>query len=81
MSDETPEVSYTPGTIRETMTHEQMLELQWKADNRDQPDSLYPGQRIVGSRMWRGGSLYMPGPWNAVVMLADGTRVEIVEAE
>jgi hypothetical protein len=77
--DEAPETLYTPGTLYETMTHEQMLELQWLADNRDQPGSLFLGQRIIGWRMWKGGSLHMPGPWNAVIVLADGTRVEISE--
>jgi hypothetical protein len=36
-----------------TMTREKMLDVRWKADNRDQPDALYYGQRIIDNREFR----------------------------
>jgi hypothetical protein len=64
-----------------TMTRNQMLDVRWKADNRDQPDALYYGQRIIGYREYKTGGPGTPGHWRAIVVLADGTRVEIDEAE
>jgi hypothetical protein len=61
------------------MTHQEMLDLRDKADTRDQPGSLYRGQRIVGWSMWKTGTLGTYGLWRAVIVLADGTRLEIVE--
>jgi hypothetical protein len=63
-----------------TMSREKMLDVRYKADNRDQPDALYYGQRIIGYREFKTGSLHMPGHWRAIVVLADGTRIEIDEA-
>jgi hypothetical protein len=68
-------------TIYLTRTRDEMLNIRAKADTRDQAGSLYRGQRIVGYREWRIGSVYTPGFWRAVVVLADGMRVEIDEAE
>jgi hypothetical protein len=64
-----------------TMTREKMLDVRHKADNREQPDSLCYGQRIIGYRELKTGSLYMGGHWRAIVVLADGTRIEIDEEE
>jgi hypothetical protein len=65
-----------------TMTREKMLDVRYKADNRDQPDALYYGQRIIGFREFKTGSLGgESGHWRAIVALADGTRIEIDEAE
>jgi hypothetical protein len=64
-----------------TMTREEMLDVRWKADNREQPDALYYGQRIIGYREWKGGDLHTPGHWYAIVVLADGTRIGIDEGK
>jgi hypothetical protein len=61
------------------MTHQEMLALREKADTRDQPGSLERGQRIIGWSMWKTGALGTHGLWRAVCVLADGTRLEIVE--
>jgi hypothetical protein len=66
-------------TIHEAMTRDDMLDVRWKADNRDQPESLYHGQRIIGYSEFHTGSLGMGGHWRAIVVLADGTRIEIDE--
>jgi hypothetical protein len=59
-----------------TKTRDQMLDVRYKADNREQPDGLFQGQRIIGFREWKSGSLGgEPGQWCAIVVLADGTRV------
>jgi hypothetical protein len=68
-------------TIYLTRTRDEMLDIRAKADTCDQPGSLYRGQRIAGYREWKTGSDYTPGFWRAVVVLADGMRVEIDEAE
>jgi hypothetical protein len=64
-----------------TMTREEMLDVRWKADHRDQPDALLYGQRIIGFSEFHTGSLGMGGHWRATVVLADGSRIEIDEAE
>jgi hypothetical protein len=64
-----------------TMTREQMLAVRWRADNRDQPDALYYGQRIIGYREFKTGGLGAPGHWRAIVVLADETRIEIAEKQ
>jgi hypothetical protein len=61
------------------MSHQEMIELRDKADTRDQPSSLYRGQHIIGWSMWKTGDLHTPGIWRAVCVLADGTRLEILE--
>jgi hypothetical protein len=61
------------------LTRTDMLDIRWKADHRDQPGSLYCGQRIIGYSEWKSSSLGMPSHWLGVVVLADGTRLEIVE--
>jgi hypothetical protein len=68
-------------TIYLTMARDEMLDIRAKAETFYQPGSLYRGQRIAGYREWKIGSGYTPGFWRAVVMLADGMRVEIDEAE
>ena len=64
-----------------TMTRDEMLDIRAKAATFYQPSSLFRGQRIAGYREWKIGSVYMPGFWRAVVVLADGLRIEIDEAE
>ncbi len=59
------------------MSRDKMLDVRENADNGDQPCALYEGQRIIGYREWKGGTLYMPGAWCAVLVLADGTRLQI----
>jgi hypothetical protein len=64
-----------------TMTRDEMLDIRAKAETFYQPNSLFRGQRIAGYREWKTSSIYAPGFWRAVVVLADGLRVEIDEAE
>ena len=65
--------------IYETMTREQMLDVRWMPDNRDQPKSFYHGERIIGYTEHKTGGLYTPGHWTAIAVLADGRRVQIEE--
>jgi hypothetical protein len=64
-----------------TMTREEMLAIRMKAETFYQPSSLFRGQRIAGYREWKISSVYTPGFWRAVLVLADGMRIEIDEAE
>jgi hypothetical protein len=64
-----------------TMTRDEMLDIRAKAETFYQPNSLFRGQRIAGYREWKISSIYTSGFWRAVVVLADGLRVEIDEAE
>ena len=68
-------------TIYYTMPRDEMLAIRAKAETFYQPGSLYRGQRIAGYREWKRSSDYTPGFWRAVVVLADGMRIEIDEAE
>jgi hypothetical protein len=61
------------------LTRQQMLDLRWKAEIHDQPGSMYLGQRILKYSEWMTGDLHTPGIWRAVCLLADGTRLEIIE--
>jgi hypothetical protein len=45
------------------MTHADLLDLQWKADNGDQPDSLHRGERIIGWSMWKTTDSQTGGVW------------------
>jgi hypothetical protein len=67
-------------TIYFTMTRDEMLHIRAKAETFHQPGSLYRGQRIAGYREWKIGCASAPGFWRAVVVLADGMRIEIDEA-
>ena len=64
-----------------TMTRDDMLDIRAKAETFYQPNALFRGQRIAGYREWKTSSIYTSGFWRAVVVLADGLRVEIDEAE
>jgi hypothetical protein len=64
-----------------TMTRDEMLDIRAKAETFYQSSSLFKGQRIAGYREWKIGSGYTAGFWRAVVVLADGMRIEIDEAE
>jgi hypothetical protein len=66
-------------TVYLTMTRQQLLDVRAKASHRDQPDALYYGQRIIGYHEFMTGSVHFGGHWHAIVVLADGTRVEIDE--
>jgi hypothetical protein len=56
-----------------------MLLIRQKADTRDQPDSAYRGQPIIDFSMWKTGDASRGGIWRAVLVLADKTRLELVE--
>ena len=60
------------------MTRHDMLAIRWLADHREQPGARYHGQRISDYSEWKandGG-----GGWRAVLVLADGEHLELVEA-
>jgi hypothetical protein len=61
------------------LTRKEMLQVRDLADKRMLPTSLYRGQRIIGYSEWKTGDLSTPSIWRAVVVLVDGTRLEIVE--
>ena len=61
------------------MTRQQMLDSRAKAGHRDQPDALYYGQRSIVYNEFKAGSLQLGVLLHAIVVLADGTRVEIDE--
>jgi hypothetical protein len=61
------------------LTHQDLLAIQQKADTREQPGSTYRGQRIIDFSMWKTGNVDRGGRWRAVMVLADKTRLELVE--
>ena len=63
-----------------TMTRHDMLAVRWKADHREQLGASYHGQRIAGYSEWK-TSDSMSGGWRAVLVLADGEHLELVEAK
>ncbi|HEY1390344.1 MAG TPA: hypothetical protein VGF38_17540 [Ktedonobacterales bacterium] len=67
----------TPQTL--TVTRHDMLAVRWKAEHREQPGATYHGQRITGYVEWQARESRSGGPWRAVVALADGDRLELVE--
>jgi hypothetical protein len=62
------------------MTRHGMLSVRWKADHREQPGTLYHGKPIIGYSEWKTQDSSSGGVWRAVVVLADGERLELVEA-
>jgi hypothetical protein len=56
-----------------------MVAIRQKADTRDQPGSAYNGQPIVDFSMWKTGDIHGRGAWRAVMVLADKSRIELVE--
>jgi hypothetical protein len=62
-----------------TMTRHDMLAIRWKADHREQPSARYQGKPIVGYSEWKAQDS-ISGVWRAVLVLADGERLELVEA-
>jgi hypothetical protein len=62
------------------MTRHDMLAIRWKADHREQPDARYHGQRITGYSEWKTQDSKESSGWRAVLVLADGERLELVEA-
>jgi hypothetical protein len=55
-----------------------MLAIRWMADHREQPGARYHGQRISGYSEWKTND--SGGGWRAVLVLADGEHLELVEA-
>jgi hypothetical protein len=66
-------------TVYLTMARQQMLDVRAKAANRERPESSYCGQLIIGYHEFRTGGVQLGGQRHAIVVLADGTRVEIDE--
>ena len=62
-----------------TMTRHDMLAIRWKADHRENPGALYHGQPITGYSEWKTQDSISGGDWRAVLVLADGERLELVE--
>ena len=63
-----------------TMTRHDMLAIRWKADHREQSGALYHGQRITDYSEWKTRDSSSGSDWRAVLVLADGERLELVEA-
>jgi hypothetical protein len=63
-----------------TMTRHDMLAIRWKADHREQPGAHYHGQRITSYSEWKTKDTVSNGDWRAVLVLANGERLELVEA-
>jgi len=61
------------------LTHQELLAIRQLADTREQPGSTYRGQRIIDFSMWKTGDVARGGRWRAVTVLADKTRLELVE--
>jgi hypothetical protein len=61
------------------LTHQEIQDIRWQADHRDEPDVLFRGQRIVGYREWMEGDVYTRVLWHGVLVLADGTWLELLE--
>lgn len=61
------------------MTRHDMLAIRWKAEHREQPGATYHGQRITEYVEWQARDSTSGGAWRAVVALADGERLELVE--
>jgi hypothetical protein len=61
------------------LTYQDLLAIRQQADNREQPDSTYRGQRIIDFSMWKTGDVDHRGRWRAVMVLAEKTRLELVE--
>jgi hypothetical protein len=61
------------------LTYQQMLAIRQQADTRDLPNSTYRGQPIIDFSMWKTGDASRGGIWRAVLVLADKTRLELVE--
>jgi len=61
------------------LTHQELLAIRQLADTREQPGSTYRGQRIIDFSMWKTGDVDRGGVWRAAMVLADKTRLELVE--
>jgi hypothetical protein len=61
------------------LTFQEIQDIRWKADHRDQPGVLYRGQRILGYREWMVGDVYSGAFWRAACLLADGTWLDLEE--
>jgi hypothetical protein len=63
------------------LTLQEILEIRWKTDHRDQPGSLFRGKRIVGYREWLEGDVYTGVLWRGILLLADGTWLDLEEKQ
>ncbi len=61
------------------MTRHDMLAVRWMADHRGQPGARYHGKPIVGYSEWKARDSISGGDWRAVLVLADGEHLELVE--
>jgi hypothetical protein len=61
------------------VSYQEMLVLRQKADTRDLAGSMYRGQPILDFSMWRTGDVSSSGFWRAAIVLADRSRIELVE--
>jgi len=60
-----------------SLTREQMVELQEKAETPDQAESRFMGEQVLMYHEWMGTD----DLWHGVALLADGTRVVIEQRE
>jgi hypothetical protein len=61
------------------LSFQEMFVIRQKADTRDHPGSRFRGQPILDFSMWRTGDMSRRGRWQAVMILADKSRIELVE--
>jgi hypothetical protein len=61
------------------LSYQEMLVIRQKADTRDLPGSMYGGQPILDFSLWRTGNVRSSGSWRAAMVLADRSRIELVE--
>jgi hypothetical protein len=59
------------------LTLQEIQDIRWQADHRDEPGVLYRGQRIVAYREWMEGDVYSGALWHGVLVLADGAWLEL----
>jgi hypothetical protein len=61
------------------LSHQEIQDMRWKSDHRDQPGVFYRGQRIVAYREWMEGDVSSGAMWRGVCVLEDGTWLELME--
>ena len=61
------------------LSHQEIHDMRWKADHRDQPGALYRGQRIVAYRDWMEGDVHSGAMWRGVCVLEDGAWLDLIE--
>jgi hypothetical protein len=61
------------------LTLQEIQDVRWKADHRDQPGVFYRGSRIIGYREWMEGDVYSGALWRGALVLENGMWLELME--